>query len=235
LGFIGTFLPFPEFYGPKDAQRKWTTQGFSCDLTGKLKFAGNRTATTYVFVTDDGTNRAFSCQLAPSTARGTRSVYTYSAIQPASGRLSHFKNAFGAATYTYGSTTTFMEYACTFGTVRNAILNNARYVVSGMVFRPTVTDSWGNDVVWGGNSSVGTDTNTAATDTAGATFGDPTVLWRKVPKFAVVEYTMTPWANITDAVSGLAYRVVMVPDGGRTAKIAVEWPDIGNIVTISLT
>jgi hypothetical protein len=54
---------------------------------------------------------------------------------------------------------------------------------------------------------------------------------RIVPRFAVVDYTIIPFANITDIITNKIYRVARVPDGGRTANIGVEWPS--TVVTLN--
>jgi hypothetical protein len=231
-GFVGTFLPIPEFYGSKDAQRKWTAQGFCCDLVGTLKFSAGRTGSQSCFIVNDGTNRAFSPALQPTVCRGTTSVYNNAQVNTPYGALSHRRLAFS----TPGNVSTGispLDLVSTFGFSWLAAQNNARYVISEMLFAPS----------YNGSATTNNYATAVATVATGATTGspsnisyaDPSSFWRKVEKFAVVEYTLTPWANITDAVSGLAYRVANVPDGGRTARIAIQWPDSGNVTTISLT
>lgn len=231
VGFIGTFLPIPEFYGAKDAQRKWSAQGFVCDLNGTLKFSTSRGSTQTCFITNDGSNRAFSPQLQPDVSRGTTNLYANTQANNVRGVLSHRKNIVGMNGATSGGDYTTSVLA-TFGSAWLSGQNNARYVISGLVYSPVFNTTPTTVNVVGISASVAT----------GATTGSPTspymydasAFWRKVEKFAQVEYTLTPWANITDAVSGLAYRVVNIADGGRTAKIAVEWPSAGNVVTITL-
>lgn len=231
VGFIGTFLPIPEFYGSKDSQRKWSAQGFVCDLSGTLKFSSGRAGTQSCFITNDGSNRAFSPQLYVTLSRGTTNLYANTQVNNPYGGLSHRKNITscqGSAT----TGTTWMDFLCTFGSTWLSGNNNARYAISGMVFAPTFN---------GANTSLNF-TPTGGSVGTGATTGSPgnpyfcdsSAFWRKVEKFAVVEYTLTAWANIADAVTGIAYRVVNVADGGRTSKIAVEWPNISNVVTIAL-
>ncbi len=224
-GFIGTHLPIAEFYGSKDNQRKWSTQGFCCDLFGNLKFASNRTT---AFITNDGSSRAFTSQFAPFIARGTSSLYSNTQGNNPQGRLSHKKNIFGMQMTSASSG--FTDNYCTFGSAYLSALNNSRYVISQMLFAPTTQTS---DSV-GAAASVSGAATTGTASTGTGSICDPTACWRQVTRFAQVQYDLTAWANITDAVTSVAYRVCGVADGGRTAKIAVEWPSSGNVLTISL-
>lgn len=231
-GFVGTFMPIPEFNGSKDSQRKWVSQGFVCDLTGTLKFSQGRAGTQTCFITNDGSNRAFSPALFPGLCRGTISMYNNSQVNNPTGALSHRKNIFSFVGSITSGSDAFSVW-CSFGSSWLAAQNNARYAISAMLFAPSF-----NGVVNSNNFAAcqGSVTTGNTTGSPGTTYiSDASAFWRKVEKFAVVEHTLTPWANITDAVSGLAYRVANVPDGGRTARIAVQWPDSGNVVTVSLT
>jgi len=232
-GFIGTFLPIPEFYGSKDAQRKWSAQGFCCDLTGNLKFSTGRDGTANTFITNDGTNRVFSACFNPRLSRGTTSLYANTQVNNPYGVLSHRKVLFGS--FATGQITT-MEMLATFGSAWLAGNNNGRYAISGLLFAPSynMTAVSSPNFAPAGGYGIATGTTTSAGQSSYGLSVDPSAFWRKVEKFAQVDYTLTAWANITDAVSGLAYRVINVADGGRTAKLAVEWPSIANIVTISL-
>lgn len=231
-GFVGTFLPIPEFYGSKDSQRKWSAQGFVCDLVGALKFSTGRAGTQQCLITNDGSNRAFSPSLYPTLSRGTTNLYANTQVNNPYGGLSHRKNILGNVGNT-GSGVTWMDLLSTFGSVWLSGNNNARYAISGMLYAPTYNGAGTTLNFVPCASSVVTGATTGAPSTP--YMCDASAYWRQVTKFAVVEYTLTAWANITDAVSGLAYRVVNVADGGRTARIAVEWPDSGNVLTISLT
>lgn len=231
-GFIGTFLPIPEFYGAKDTQRKWSAQGFCCDLTGTLKFSSGRGGTQQCFIVNDGTSRAFSPALNPTLSRGTTSLYANTQVNNPYGALTHRKNAFSPSGVTTTSHT-IIDILSSFGTVWLAAQNNARYVISNMLLAPTYNGASNALNYVNVTASVGTGSTTGAA--TGMSLCDASAFLRKVEKFAVVEYTLTPWANITDSVSGEAYRVANVPDGGRTARIAVQWPNVSNVVTISLT
>ncbi len=225
-GFVATFLPVDEFYGAKDTQRKWTAQGFCCDLTGNLKFSTLRTS---VYVTNDGSSRAFTSYLNPNVARGTNSLYTNTQADGRLGKLSHRKAIFGQGGAT--SNGSGLDGYCTFGSSYLSALNNSRYVISQLLFAPTL---FANDAAAAINTSV---LGTATTGTGSLGQGaiiDPTAYWRQVKKFSQVQYDLTAWANITDAVTSTPYRVVGVADGGRTAKLGVEWPSSGNVLTIAL-
>ncbi len=221
-GFIGTFLPIDEWYSAKNAERKWSSQGFVCNLMGSLPFCRDR---GMGLVTNDGTSRKFSVNLHPYVARGTGSVFGNAQVNDQQVGLSHQR----IVNSIFSADSGYWQYKFTLGSLFLSGMYNGRYMVSGLVVAPTV-HSYSNVRA---NDSNGSST-TSATDYYMRMVDGPSY-WRRVPKFAQVDYTMTPWANIVDAVSGETYRVVNVPDGGRTTKIAVSWPAAGDALTISMT
>lgn len=221
-GFIGTFLPVDEWYSAKNAERKWTTQGFVCHLVGNLPFSSDR---GHCLVTNDGTSRKFTAYLVPYVVRGSSSVFSNAQADDTRIGLSHQRLL--NSIFSIDSAYWFTKF--TLGSLFLSGMYNGRYVVSGLVVAPmwqSYTNARSND----GSAS----TTTSSTDSY-MRVQDGASYWRRVPKFAQVEYTMTPWANIVDAVSGETYRVANIPDGGRTTKIAVSWPAAGDVVPVSMT
>lgn len=226
-GFIGTFTPWPEMYGSKDAQRMWSTQGFCCDLTGALKFSTNRGGTnSYQYLTNDGSGRLFSTSLSPYICRGTNSVYTATIADDRQGYLFHLRNVL-SMTWNQGGAVGGIDKWATFGSNYLSGLSNGRYVVSQLLFVPCITTV---DCSSGANIATGTTTG----GIGGFMYATDPGNFRKVLRFVQLQYDLTPWANITDAVTSTVYRTVLVADGGRTAKIGVQWPDSGNVTTITL-
>jgi hypothetical protein len=220
-GFIGTFLPVDEWYSAKNAERKWTSQGFVCHLMGNLAFSADR---THSIVTNDGTSRKFTAYLAPYIVRGSTSVFTNSQVDDRRIGLSHQR----LLNSIFSIDASYWYYKFTLGSLFLSGMYNGRYVVSGLVVAPSF-DSYNN-----ARSNDGSGSTTTSTVDTYMRVQDGASYWRRVPKFAQVEYTMTPWANIVDAVSGETYRVANIPDGGRTTKIAVSWPAAGDVVTVAL-
>ena len=55
---------------------------------------------------------------------------------------------------------------------------------------------------------------------------------RQILRWVVIDYTLIPFINVTDAGTGTIYRVVEFNDGGRTANLGIEWP--ASSITISI-
>lgn len=212
----------PEFSGTKDAQIRWTSQGFVCDLFGQLKFSELRDDR---FVDNQGSNKNYSGRLRPQSARGTTSLLASTPVTNTAYYLANRDNLYGSY---YGATgaPSFWMMVATFGMGFTPI--DGRYKIS-----PLMIIQGFNQFFFAGVSNPAAGTTFAA-NVSGGTMLEPR-WFREVPRFAAVDSSLIPFNNITDQVSGKIYRVAQVADGGRATNIAIEYPDSSNIITISAT
>lgn len=226
-GAIMTFGAIPDLQDPYESSVKWTAQGLVVDLYDGCRFSENRNKR---FVSNDGSNKNFTAGLQPYTPRGTRRLNTpeqydqepyYIGAQDSfwgatrTGRSNTSNNAIGA------NQDLDLAFGATFGLAESPV--NERYVISPLVMLQSIVEI-----------PIGVET-TSASDVAASTndgaFLNPRS-WRRVFKFAACDYTLLPFANITDAISGATYRVARVDDNGRFSQLGVEFP--ATTVTISI-
>lgn len=215
-GAILAVSEIPELNATKGAQRRWTTQGFPMDLFGECRFTANRNLR---FVTNDGTSRNFTALL---TLYGTRGV-TSTTVAPAPANFVDYSFGnrdliLGQTAFAAGSSND-LRYGCTFGQLNSP--EDGRYRINQMLL---VQESAVTDVSNRAASSTST-SNTIAVGT-----GSVNVQFRDIRhdrlilRFVVVDYTLLPFANLTEAATGKVYRVIEHNDNGRTANIGIEWP-----------
>lgn len=233
-GAILTFGAIPENHSSIDNTVGWTAQGLVADLFGVCRFTTNRQNR---FVSNDGSSKNFTAGLQAQSPRGTYSLSSplYSdavalsstGVANAQGRRGLYISSrdvlYGmgrAGTNPESSTTVAssagnidLQYLCAFGLFNSP--QAGRYRISPMLCLQTLgmidlaaTSSSTSDVV-------------VQTNIAGVV--DPRS-FRQIFRFAVVDYTLLPWVNIQDAVSGATYRVAQVADNGRYSQIGIEWP-----------
>jgi hypothetical protein len=241
-GAIMTFGAIAENHSSIDNTVGWTAQGLVADFFGVCRFTHDRQAR---FVTNDGSNKNFSCALQPQSPRGTYSMTTpsysdavatgASGVGNATGRralyltsrdnvygMGRIGSAEGSGTQqsVSGAAVDF-KYHCTFGLFDTP--QNGRYRISPLLCLQTL-----RTVEIGATS---TSTSDVAVSANSGVF-DPRIL-RQIFRFAAVDYTLLPWVNIQDAVSGATYRVARMEDNGRYSQFGVEWPSSG-FLSISL-
>lgn len=222
-GAVVTVGEITELNATKSLQRRWTAQGFAMDLFSECRFTGNRNNR---FVTNDGTSRNFSSHLALYGVRGVAS--TTSSPSP-----SNFVDYFiGNRDLILGQTAqgtgnSDFRYACTFGQINSP--EDARYRICPILL---LQENNTSDIT--NRAAISTSTsNTIAVATGGANVSFRDVRHdRRIAKFVIVDYTLIPFANLTEAQTGQVYRVLEFNDNGRTANLGVEWPV--TVVTPSL-
>lgn len=232
-GAILTFGAIPENHSSIDQTVGWTAQGLVADLFGSCRFTHNRNNR---FVSNDGSNKNFTSALQPQSPRGTYSLssplYSDATVPSANGQanangrrglyLSSRDLLYGAnraasteAATSAQSTTgdVDLQYFAAFGLFDSP--QNGRYRISPMLCIQTL-----RQVECAATSAS---TSDVAASSNQASVIDPRT-FRQVFRFAVVDYTLLPWVNIQDAVSGATYRVARVEDNGRYSQIGIEWP-----------
>jgi hypothetical protein len=222
-GMIVTAAEIPELSATKTTQSRWVTQGYPMDLFGECRFTSNRQLR---FVTNDGTARNFSSHLSLYTARGVTS--TTVAPVPADFPIYFFGNRDLILGQTgSGGTTSEYRYGCTFGQLNSP--EDGRYRINPLLM---IHETSASDISNRGASSAST-SNTVAVGT-----GSINIIFRDIrhdrliQRVVAVDYTLLPFANLTEAETGKVYRVAEHNDNGRTANIGIEWPT--TVVTPSL-
>lgn len=222
-GAIVTVSNIAELNATKTTQLRWTTQGFPMDLSGECRFTLNRQNR---FVTNDGTSRNFSCALVLYSARGVSSVIQ--APVPVNFAEFYIGNRDLMLGCNGGSTNVDIRYAATFGQMNSP--EDGRYRINQILM---LQENNATDVANRAATSALTSNNVAA-GTGSVTYIVRDVRHdRLVNRFVVVDYTLLPFANLTEAETGKVYRVVEHNDNGRTSNIGIEWPSV--VVTPSLT
>ena len=216
---IVTFEPIPEFFSTDNEEVSWTTQGIVLDLFGSLKMSEDR---NYRFVDNQGSNRNYTARLAPFVVRGTN---TFNAQTIADDRrvIVGPRDNFFSTLSTNSDTVVWADAVRgTFG-LMNTPRDN-RYRLSPMMV---------DQIRVAGDFSVISSSSVSNNVAANACrIADPRA-YRQVKRFAVADGSLLPFVNITDASTGTEFRIGQVADNGRPANIAVEWPSLANVVTIS--
>lgn len=212
-GSIVTMAAVPELNATRDAQTRWTTQGFPMDLGGasgcRFTESGSRNNR---FVTDDGTNRNFTAYLALRTAR---SVTNVTSADPLDHRIIRIGNRDLLLGVTGRGGSSDYRYACTFGHLGSPEDDRYRISLIAMIQEQNETDL--------AVTSASVANNVAASGTPDVRFRDIRHD-RVMNRFVVCDYTLLPFTNITDASTGIVYRVLEFNDNGRTANLGIEWP-----------
>lgn len=221
-GAITTFAEMPELNATKSQQLRWTTQGFAMDLFGECRFTGDRNNR---FVTNDGTNRNFTAFLQLYVTRGVLS--TTVAPVPLDFRDIGIGNRDIMLGQT-GVSTVDGRYFLTFGQLNTPEDGRYRFAPILMLQENNPTDIANRAA----NSS--STSNNVAAGTGGVSFPVRDARHDRIMnRFVVVDYTLLPFANLTEAQTGKVYRVLEHNDIGRTANLGIEWPT--TVVTPSLT
>lgn len=220
-GAVMTFGAIPEFHGTRDEAVQWTAQGLIFDFTRNCKFTQSRNDR---FVTNDGTDKNFTASIQPQCPRGTNNIDTFA------GNVSNQKF------YYVGSRDTFLSmgtgvgagsssevaveldasvrFAATFGLFNSP--KNDRFRISPLVMLQEL------------HHFLGATTSTSASNNVAASSNEQTFLdirtLRGIYRFAAVDYTLLPFVNVTDAVTGGIYRVARIEDNGRFSQIGIEVP-----------
>jgi hypothetical protein len=228
-GAIMVFGTIPEFHGTRDFTAQWTAQGLVCDFLRNCKFCESRNNR---FVTNDGTDKNFTASLQPVTPRGTASIYSLSGnIEDRRayyiGAQDNFlSTAVGSGT-TIGTTQDVatlqqvsLKYAASFGLINTPL--DGRFRIS-----PQQKVQHLAHVNAGVNSALASNNVAAAINTISLI--DVRAM-RRVFRFAAVDYTLLPFVNIVDAVTGATYRVFRIDDNGRFAHGAIEVPSTPALV-----
>lgn len=223
-GMICTVAEIPELNATKTAAARWVTQGYPMDLFSECRFTANRQVR---FVTNDGTNKNFSTQLVLYAARGVGS--TTVAPVPADFPSYFFGNRDLILGQTgVGGNSSDYRYGCTFGQLNSP--EDGRYRINPLIMiHETAAADTANRAALSASTS-----NTIAAGTGGPDFRFRDIRHdRLVQRVVAVDYTLLPFANLTEAETGKVYRVAEHNDNGRTANIGIEWPTV--VVTPTLT
>lgn len=216
-GMICCFAAIAELNSTKDNTVRWTTQGLPMDLTSTCKFCDSATRSTR-FVIDDGTSRNFTAGLKLHSARGVSSTTIASA--PANYPDYYIGNRDLILGMNLGNNQTIIVGA-TFG--HRGSPEDGRYRISPvlMVQEDTATD------IKNMSCSSSAVSNVVAAGTGGQnnTFRDIRHD-RVILRIVVADYTLLPFANLTEAQTGKVYRLFEFNDGGRTANLGIEWTDV---------
>lgn len=229
-GAIMTFGAIPELHHTQDAAVQWTSQGLVCDFydggTGGCRFTTSRNRR---WVQNNASEKNFTAALQPYSARGTRNIIT-PAIYDQNPYYIGSRDSFYGASRSGRTATTFstistedieLDIHATFGLCNTPL--GDRYRISPMMMLQSIIE-----VPCGANSSSGGDVS--ATNLSG--WLDPRA-WRQLYRFAAVDYTLLPFQNVQDAVSGAIYRVARMEDNGRYSQFGIEWPS--GEITIPVT
>jgi len=223
-GMICTAAEIPELNATKGAQLMWVTQGYPMDLFGECRFTANRDKR---FVTNDGTNRNFTSQLSLYAARGVASTTT--APAPADFPAYFFGNRdlILGQTNPGGTSDSDYRYGCTFGQLNSP--EDGRYRINPLLM---IHETSATDIANRAASSTSS-SNTVAAGTGSVVHSFRDIRHdRLVQRIVAVDYTLLPFATLTEAETGRVYRVAEHNDLGRTANIGIEWPT--TVVTPSL-
>lgn len=223
-GILATFAEFTELNGTRGEAVQWTAQGLPCDLFGRCRFSENRAQR---FVTNDGTNKNFTASLQPYSPRGTADLDSTAVLiqdqRPyyIGARDNIFSIAYGrppgvtAADAATSSSGQSVEFACSMGLINTP--KNGRVRISPMVMLQAIQHAEC------GASNVSTSLNNIAGDDNALPLIDIRDL-RKVNRWAAMDYTLLPFVNVTDGVSGQTYRVFRMDDDGRFSQGGIEVP-----------
>lgn len=227
-GMVMTFGPIPELHGTRDFATNWTAQGLVADFRRNCKFTASRNDR---FVSNDGTDKNFTASLQPITPRGTASIYSLSGTIE-SNRAYYIgaqDNFFGTGVGGTAATTAVdvasllqvsCKFAASFGLVNTPL--DGRFRISPIVMLQHLAHVQCGVTSASGSNNVASATNNLQLLDVRA--------YRRVFRIAAVDYTLLPFVNIIDAVTGATYRVVRIDDNGRFSQIGIEVPSTPALV-----
>lgn len=228
-GAIMTFGAIPEFNGTRSVAVQWTAQGLILDFRRNCKFTAVRNDR---FVTNDGTDKNFTASLQPITPRGTANIYTLTSNVENFrayyvGAIDNFLGAnVGGASGSTGvdvvsAETLSSKFAASFGLINTPL--DGRFRISQVAMLQHL-----GQIRAGVNSALSS--NNVAAAVSNFTVLDFRDVLRRVFRFAVVDYTLLPFVNIVDAVTGATYRVLRIDDNGRFSQLGIEVPSTPSLV-----
>lgn len=213
-GMVVCIAAIPELNATRDAQVRWTAQGLVMDLGGtngcRFTEGNNRNQR---FVTNDGTNRNFTAYLALYSPRSVSRTDTPDPADYRAVRIANRDLLLGMCAFGNNSD---LRYGCTFGVYNTPEDDRYRISLLTLLQETLVADI----AVQSGSTS----------NVLSASSTQPTVQMRDVRhdrlalRIVVCDYTLIPFINITDANTGIVYRVFEFNDNGRTANLGIEWP-----------
>lgn len=228
-GAIMVFGAIPEFHGTREFTVQWTAQGLVCDFLRNCKFCESRNNR---FVTNDGTDKNFTASLQPVTPRGTASIYSLSGnVEDRRayyiGAQDNFLSCNVGSGTTIGPTQDVstlnqvsVKYSASFGLIQTPL--DGRFRISPLMMLQHLAH-----VNTGVNSAVGSNNVAAAANTMSLI---DVRSMRRIFRFAAADYTLLPFVNIVDAVTGATYRVFRIDDNGRFSHAAIEVPSTPALV-----
>ena len=215
-GMLFTISEVVELNATKGTQRRWSTQGFAMDLFGECRFVTNRQNR---FVTNDGTNRNFTAYLAVYTTRGVTSTTVTPAPINFPDPFFGNRDLILGQTSVAGGQQSDYRYGCTFGQLNSP--EDGRYRIVPILL---VQESAAGDITNRAATSSSTSNNLAAGTGGGNVFFRDIRHDRQLARVVIVDYTLLPFTNLTEAQTGKVYRVLEHNDNGRTANLGIEWP-----------
>ncbi len=223
-GMVVTHQVWPWLNGTRGPERKSTTQGIGMDFDGAIPFSNDR---NWRMVLDDGLNTNITGGLRPWVVRGVSSIR--SAVVPTDDRRVWIGSIDSYMSHSclgpYGSSPTYTRYTKFHFALFSAPWDD-RWPLSQMICAQT------EETVLNAVSSSSSSNNVAASTHYSTDFFPFREALRYCPKFVVAGHLLTPWQLITDSDSGKEYRIVQGDDDGRNFNLGVEWPGVGNEVTI---
>jgi len=220
-GAVMTFGAIPELHGTRDEAVQWTAQGLICDFTRNCKFTQSRFDR---FVTNDGTDKNFTASLQPQVPRGTNNIDSRAGnvsdqeVYYIGSRDLYFSMGTGVP---QGSTSRIaseldasVKFASSFGLFNSP--KNDRFRLSPLLMLQELHHYLGAAVSASSSNNVSASANEQ-------TYLDVRT-FRQIFRFAAADYTLLPFVNITEAVTGGVYRIVRIDDNGRFSQIGVEVP-----------
>ncbi len=220
-GIVATMAEITELNATKSAQVMWTTQGFALDFFGSCRFTTSRNNR---FVTNDGTNRNFTASLSVFSARGVTTVLGSPAPADYPSYPILNRDLLLGQTANNANNSDW-NYAATFGVLSGPV--DDRYRLMQIIVLQDQTHA---------DAAV---SSTSTSNTLSAASTGPSINFRdirhdrQILRLAIVDYTLLPFVNLTEAQTGKVYRVFEFNDNGRTANLGIEWPTV--VVTPSAT
>lgn len=217
-GMVIAWEAIPEFNGTDDLRVNLTTQGAAIDLFGALRVSINR---NYKLVDARNGNRNYTGGLRPYVCRSAQGLNGQAITNDHTIAIAPRDNLYAVYAANGASSSIYAEGAVqSFGLLLSP--RDGRYRVSPLMVIQTaeIFNSFAN-----GSGNVDVPTNECYFRDARA--------YRQATRFVVVDGTLIPFVNITDAASSIVYRVAQVADNGRPANIGIQWPDNTNVVTVS--
>jgi hypothetical protein len=217
-GLVIAWEAIPEFNGTDDLRVNLTTQGAAIDLFGILRATDGR---DFKLVDARNGNRNYTGRLRPKVCRSVTGLNGQSIVDNHAIAIAPRDNLYSLYGASNPPASTSGEGAVySFGLLLSP--RDGRYRISPLMV--VQTDERFNAFAQGtGNTDAPT----------GECYFRDARAYRQATRFVVVDGTLIPFVNITDAATSIVYRVAQVADNGRPANIGVQWPDSSNVVTVS--